>query len=412
MSSVVTPDGPTEGVEIETTVDPLLAPIPLPETRKVKSKRQRRLQQQRHRRIELAGAGGIALAVLLIVGLVSAVATGHGPHRHNAPAAAPAKAVIPPVLLAQRDASGNAISLTVLVPAANNRGGALVLIPPGTMTEVASADLQPVGTTLADGGAARLQATVQNMLGVAMAETTVLDDAGITALVAPSGPLTVNVPERVEKVEPSGTVDVLYQAGPTKVAPEDVPRLLRAAGPGNDLARLARHQSFWEAWLARLHDQPSALPAQPPGLRRALAALVAGPVRTRLVPVTTIGTTTEDGELYKVDAGELSRMVADTFPGSKAGPAAARPTIQILNGTGVVGLAQRVQDKLGPSVEVKLTGNAISFSYATSQIVYYDRTKQAVAERVQKLLGVGQLVLSRNPIDVVDVTIVVGKDFT
>ena len=78
----------------------------------------------------------------------------------------------------------------------------------------------------------------------------------------------------------------------------------------------------------------------------------------------------------------------------------------------MVGVAQRVEDKLGPSVEVTLTGNAASFDFAQTQIVFYDRNEQPVAERVQKLLGVGRLVLSRVPIDVVDVTVVVGKDFT
>ena len=63
-------------------------------------------------------------------------------------------------------------------------------------------------------------------------------------------------------------------------------------------------------------------------------------------------------------------------------------------------------------VEVTLTGNAASFDFAQTQIVFYDRNEQPVAERVQKLLGVGRLVLSRVPIDVVDVTVVVGKDFT
>lgn len=416
--SVVTP-GSSSGEAATSTPspvdsDPLLAPIPLPETRRTTSTRRRAARRRRQRRVRLAGAGGIIAVVVVLVVAGSLFATTHRKKgsSNGAGSGTPARAAIPPVLLAQKDDTGRVVALTALVPAANNRGGALVLIPPGTMTQVASSDLQPVGSTLAIGGPEQLQSTVRNLLGAPIAETIVVDRGTLAAMVAPAGPLTVTIPSRVEQVAPNGSIDVVYEAGPMKIAPNDVPALLATRGQGNDLARLARHQAFWEAWLARLHDQPSAIPAQPPGLHRALVALAAGSVRTRVVPVTSLGTSTDDGELYKVETDELRRMVADTFPGANTTGPGARPTVQILNGTGAIGLAQRVQDKLGPAVEVKLTGNASSFSYAQTQIVFYDRAEQAVAERVQKQLGVGQLVFSRTPIDVVDITIVVGKDFS
>ena len=68
-------------------------------------------------------------------------------------------------------------------------------------------------------------------------------------------------------------------------------------------------------------------------------------------------------------------------------------------------------DKLGAGFDVRLTGNAARFDHAETQVVFYDRKQQAVAERVRDALGMGKLVLSRNPLDVVDVTIIVGKDF-
>ena len=39
------------------------------------------------------------------------------------------------------------------------------------------------------------------------------------SLVAPAGNLTVDVPERVEQVDDRGQVNVLWEAGPTSVAP-------------------------------------------------------------------------------------------------------------------------------------------------------------------------------------------------
>ena len=57
------------------------------------------------------------------------------------------------------------------------------------------------------------------------------------------------------------------------------------------------------------------------------------------------------------------------------------------------------------------TDNADNFAHQTSEVVFYDRRQQAAAERVRAALGVGRLVFSRIPNDVVDVTVVVGRDF-
>jgi hypothetical protein len=46
-----------------------------------------------------------------------------------------------------------------------------------------------------------------------------------------------------------------------------------------------------------------------------------------------------------------------------------------------------------------------------TQVIYYDADKRAMAEKVRAALGVGILVRNRNATDVVDVTVIVGKDF-
>lgn len=396
------------------TLDPPadVATIPLPETRRTdraRKKQQRRRQRRRRNLGVTAALVTAALVVVAMVGkLVSEVATSDD---DGAPAADGASsAAAPATLVAQRDDKGNAVSLFVLAPAAGGEGGTLLLLPPGVMAEVASLDLQPLGQVLSLGGVSRLQATVQNLLGGVIGEVHVLDDAALTALVTPAGPITVNVPERVERVDDRGTVEVVFASGPVKVTPADVPRLLAEPSRAGDLSRLARHQAFWDAWLARLAQEPKALPEQPAGLKRVLATLAKGAVRTTVLPVEALGTT-GDGQLYQVDREELDRLRATVFPSAGRADPGRRPTVQILNGTGAVQLAQRVADKLGTTVEVKLTGNAVRFDYAETQVVFYDKEKQAHAERVLAALGVGKLVFSRNPLDVVDVTIIVGKDF-
>ncbi|MDQ1438992.1 MAG: hypothetical protein QOK43_2621 [Acidimicrobiaceae bacterium] len=391
--------------------------IHLPDVTRRTEIRRQRAERRRSRRIRNLRYAGAALVALLIVVLGVALWPSSKPGRVSTAKGAStqgAAAAVPPVLLAQQDSTGKAVSLTLLVPGAKGKGGALILIPPGTMTEVASLGLEPVGTSLALGGAQRLDATMENLLGVTIGDVLALDDAALTGLVQAAGPLTVRVPERVEQVDATGRVNVLYEPGPHRVPAQDAPAFLAAKGQSNDLARLARHQAYWDAWLARLRDQRSAVPQQPPGLAKAVNALLSGgpdDVVTRVLPVQALGASGEDGELYQVQADELRRMVGSLFPGPRPG-ASVRPRLQILNGTGAVGLAQQVSDQLRPlGVEVKLTGNAGRLDYTETQVVFYRRSDEAVAQRVQKALGAGRLVLSRNPLDVVDVTVIVGRDY-
>jgi hypothetical protein len=140
-----------------------------------------------------------------------------------------------------------------------------------------------------------------------------------------------------------------------------------------------------------------------------LKQLAAGSVNYQTLPVEALDAGTGGEEVYKVRQGELDQLVRQLLPG--AAPA-TRTRVQVLNGTGAIGVAQRVAQRLVPAgARVALSGNADSFAYAQTQIVFYDRSRQDVAARVRDALGTGKLVLSRRPLDVVDVTVVVGRDF-
>lgn len=404
MSSPV--DAPSERVEME--------PIPLPETRTSgRSRHRARRRRQARRRLALRLFAPVTVISLLVIGWSMLAGDGDDPERapDRSGETVPAPA-IPAVLLALQDGRGQAGSVFVLAPASSGKGGSLILVAPGTMTEVASLGLQPVGEALALGGPARLKGTIENLLGAPLADVAVLDSGAFAAAVAPAGPLTVDVPERVETQDAKGVVTVQFPAGRTVIGPADAERFLGLPSTGNDLTRLARHQAWFSAWLEQLGKVPAAVPAQPPALKAALAGLAAGPVRTHVVPVTALGTGQGDSayQLYQVDRAEVAKVVEQALPGG-ARSRDGRPRIQILNGAGGVGLAQRVNDRLGAGFDITLTGNAGTFDHDQTKIVFYDQVHQADAERVRTALGLGTLVYSRRPLDVVDVTIIVGKDF-
>lgn len=404
--------GPVDPREPSDPSDPTgYEAIPLPEVSRGGGRAAHRRQRRRQRRIRNVGIGAVAMVVVaaLVFLLGPGGDGGNDGDKAGDATTAPAAAATPPVLLAHLDDAGNATSLLVLSPAATT-GGTVVLIPPGTLTELGALGPEPVSKSLGLGGAPRLQSTVENLLGVGMGDTAVVDDDALAALLAPVGPLTVDVPERVEQLDATGRVQVLFEAGTVILQPADAGRFLSAKGRSNDLSRLARHQRFLEAWIAAVRQRPGAAPTQPPALAKAFDALASGTVRTRVLPVEAFGTVASE-ELYKVRTAELVAMVAASFPGTATTATGPRPRVQVLNGTGAVGLADAVRNKLGPGFDLRLAGNANTFDHAGTEVVYYDRTKQAMAKRVRDALGVGVLVFSRNPLDVVDVTIIVGKDF-
>ena len=374
---------------------------------------ERRYRRRRRRRdSQRRSLGLILLAVSVIVALVLAFAhpwRGSSPAAKRHPAAATRAAPLrSSAVLVQQDAQGGAASITLLVANPSGGGGHVVFVPPETMTEIPSFGLDGVGKALSLGGPSLLQVTLENLLGVPLPPAVLVGDAQVTGFVQAAGPLAVDVPTRVEQTDARGNVNVLWNEGPGTLAPTDVARFLSARGDGNDLARLARHQTFWTAWLGKVGHDPSVAGGLPPDFAKVVRQLAPSNVNYQILPVEAVDAGSGGQEVYRLRQGDLDQLMDQLLPGVSP----ARIRIQVLNGTGAIGASPKVTERLVPvGGRVLLSGNADSFAYAQTQIVFYDRSQQQAAERVRQALGTGRLVLSRQPLDVVDVTVVIGKDF-
>jgi hypothetical protein len=414
MTTASSTETASDAVDVEAAV-----PDPPPTRAPSRSgeRARRRAERQRARRRRWAHlssvVGALALVTLFAVTFTRSGSSGDG---DRATGAAPARTTDGgprPAVLAQRAADGAITAVSVLSPG-KSTGGHLIMVPPGTMTELPSYGLDAVGRSFQLGGAPLLRAALENLLGVNLSRIDVIDDAAVTGLVAPAGVLTVRVPVQVEEIEPSGLVKVLWPAGDIRLAPTDVPRFLAVRGQQNDLDRLVRHHAFWTAWLARLHAEPALLPrlAGLDNVTPAIAALAKGTVQYSTLPVEALDGGGGD-QVYRVRQTELDGLLELALPGGVSLGAEGRTRVQLLNGTGVVGQSQLVAQRLLPEgFRIVVTANAKSFSYRQTQIVFYRPDQQVAAARVQRALGVGKLVRSRQPLDVVDVTVVVGSDFT
>src|SRR5437588_1021299 len=370
----------------------------------------RRRQRRRHAWRRTFGLVLLAVAVVATMVLVAVHPwRGGNAASPRRPATATRGAPLPSsAVLVQQDAKGGAVSVTLLVANQSGGGGHVVLVPPATMTEIPSFGLDGVGKALGLGGPSLLQVTLENLLGVPLPPAVVAGDAQLAGFVQAAGPLDVDVPAQVEQTDSTGAGSVLWSAGPTTLVPIDVPRFLSVRGQGNDLARLARHQAFWTAWLAHVAHDPSVAAGLPADFGRVVRQLATGTVSYETLPVEAIDGGTGGDEVYRVRQADLDQLMRQLLPGISPD----RIRVQILNGTGAIGASPRVAQRLVPTgARVVLSGNASSFAYAQTQIVFYDRSQQQAAERIRQALGTGRLVLSRQPLDVVDVTIVIGRDF-
>lgn len=379
--------------------------------------RRREARQRRGRRVVVVAA--LAIVVAASGRWLFDTATGARPERDPTPAtSAPASAAVQrprPVLLVLGDAGAAAQMLTLLVVDAEGRGGHVLMIPAGSMLEVPSFGLEAAGHATELGGAALAARAVENLLGVVVDDIAAVSTTQLGHAVTAAGPLAVDVPATVETIDPQGRVDVLFAPGPLDLDAATVGPFLTELGDGSELDAFIRQQAFWEALVSTIADGRR-LGSTEGGLGQvdaALHALARGAVAFHTLPVESLGPgLANGGELYKVDRGAVAALVDEILPRALTLADADRIRVQLLNGTGAPGLAQQVTPVLVPAgVEVVIADNADRFDYATTEIVYYDRAELALAQRVREALGVGEVVFSRRPLEVVDITVVVGSDF-
>lgn len=343
------------------------------------------------------------LATLLAVGVIVRSTDGGGDARRSV--GTPKAPIAATVLLVHHSAIyGN--DLIVLFGREASLGS-ILLIPSATQLDVPALGVATLGAMAVDDNGARLANSVENVIGVGVGKTIVLDDAGLTAVIGPAAPLPVTLNGPVDIVAP----ELKFPAGAQEVSAAQATQLLAGPQAVNELDRLVTVSAVLDGWMTRLKDS---------GVDRRTEALQAdfGPVvetarapeyRTDTLPVDSIAIT--DGERFSVREPELTGYVTRAFPKSRLGAGRARPRVEVFNGTGFLGVAQAVADKVVPAGgKITLTENLPGFGEQTTQIVYYKDRWRASAQRLLQAMGCGSLRHATKDLGISDVTIVVGAD--
>jgi polyisoprenyl-teichoic acid--peptidoglycan teichoic acid transferase len=305
--------------------------------------------------------------------------------------------------------------------------GSVVYIPAHTAAEVPGRGLLGLGESLGSGGPSLLEVSTETLLGVQVDDRLMMTEEEALALFEQSGDLTVDVPTELRVTAGENEAQVLIPSGSQELTPAGLVSLLFSFGIGGDDAELgSRHLAFWSALLARYGSDPESLanavsetrpPLAGPGLTARigdfLTAFAGLPEDGRTFANLPVREVSVGGdELYQTDEEELSAFIEDTVGPTDLAADVSR--VQVLNGNGVPGIGADVADKLvGNGYEIALSGNADRLDYFKTRIISYDDSPESVeaAHRARDLLGTGIVRVSPQGQGIVDLTIVVGRDF-
>ncbi len=402
---------------------------PGPRRAQLKSRRRSRLRKQ-----GLAGIGMTALAWVLVVGLLAVtVRQVTRPDPEPSPTAiAEATTLTTTLMFGTKEKrggeAGGAVWLALLYVNEAEQSGGVIYIPAHTATEIPGRGLQPIGDALATGGLPLLLVTTENLLGVQIDRYIELSDRDAEVFFEQTGPIDIDVPQEVRVPAGPDQARLLFAEGPQTLDATYLMRYLYTFGlDADDMELGVRHVTFWDAFWTHFTGQAASLGGAIEGAAPALSETDASIEQhveffeelasfeshdRQIAPLPVTQMSVGNNELYQVSPTELAVFIEDTVGTDPEQPHETR--VQILNGNGVPGIGQEVAHRLiGKGFRVILSGNATRLNYKETLIVTYDSSPEglALAEKARELLGVGEVQVSIQEQGIVDLTIVVGKDF-
>ncbi len=397
-------------------------------------RRARQLQRRRRLRVGALVAGVATLALLTVGALVVSRERPVAVPAPTADAVAQRQPEQDTLLLVRhgRD-DGPATGVTLLAAGPGKTQGHVVFLPVGTLVDIPGFGLDRLGLAYQYGGAALVESSVENVLGIDVDATASVTPSALGAFLERSGGLELELDDRLVSRSADGSAQVRFEPGRQFL---DGPRLAELWGFRQrgepELAAFPRQQLVLSRLLDAAADDKVAAAlvadgapqlvtsAEPALVRDVVSTLVAArreeQLAFTLLPVTPFGDDDARGDpTYRTKPDEVRRLVAGPLAASVpdgGGPDAVR--VQVLNGVGTPGIGQAVDRRLeGAGFRIVLTDNARSFDFDATRILVYDEDERSLqaANRVRERLGVGTIQVSRQPQSVVDLTIVVGADF-
>ena len=331
------------------------------------------------------------------------------------------------------DPSGQASALTLLgVDKTTGKNPVTLFLPVDALAPIPGAkDFDLIGKALASGSRALQQITVENMMGIDIDRIVSIDDVSLGVFIDALGGIDVDVQEKLYATQSNGTRTLAFQLGQRHMNGAAAITYLTYQDPSeNQLDEFVRSQKVWEGIFDAASNNTklasaiatfggSQVAAEDGQFLQTIIAAFAksssGDRTYQILPGQAVGGGGSDSS-YQVDDEKLADLVRQNFAGSVPFgiTIGARPKVELRNGNGTPELGQRAAALLVPAgLRIEVTGNAPAFDYRSTRIVIYsnDAAGLALGREIRNLLGVGSIEVGTRAETIVNVTVVLGKDF-
>jgi hypothetical protein len=307
-------------------------------------------------------------------------------------------------------ADGTLDSAVVFALTSDSSGG--VLLIPGTLGIPTNYGMIPLSEFWKAEGIDAVAAGVGQVLNLNFNEKFAIESSEWATLIGPYAPISFDSPDAVRDPKDA----VVFPKGTVTLKADQVASFLTSKSPkDNDVNRLIRQELFWKAWLAKVKSASAPFPGTTAsGLGRFVASIARGQLSISSLPVVPVPAGSPvpgGGPMVTSQESAALDAVAAIVPFPDGAPG-ARPRLRVLDGTGQLsnGInAAIILNAAGGQVDV--IGNAKSFGQATTQIIYFDGTSEATAQKMQSALTMGELVASKQSNSGADMTVILGEDF-
>lgn len=325
----------------------------------------------------------------------------------------------PTALVVAVDAQDRHLGTTFLAAGASG-GGAALLIPQRMVVTVPSVaapwmaapnGAENVGVVYdlayTDAGLDGLRTVTEEMLGVVADSVTQVGPADWESLLEAVAPITVR---NRNEVTVGGTT---YPVGELELTAAEAAAWVSAPPEAdNRLDVMARQEELWRAWLAAVGEAgPEAVPGEADrGLGAVVRLMADGDVTYPDFPLYRV----QVDDVTEFDSPEpdlLDELMVQMVPFA-VGTGGDRVSMRVLDGVDETDIEFVAAERMVPlGISLQRIGNARSYDYEETIIIYYDEDMAERADDVREALGVGRVELRANPTSEMDLTVVVGADF-
>jgi hypothetical protein len=310
------------------------------------------------------------------------------------------------------------VGLTVFAIASSGSGGTVVVVPVGSMATLDGFDRPTrLGNAYTRGGLDAEATGTEGLLGVTFSTSAQVDEAALANLLAPVGPISVNLATPVSRGAADGSVEQVLPAGAQTITAAQAAAALFARRPNDsEINRLDDQVEIWRGITdAASRVAAAASDGAPSDLHGYLAAIGAGTRSARSLDVSQAldVVTNPDGiDLLQTDSASTHLLMARILP-TAISPTNGGLRVRLVNRTG------DDQALLDATARLLFTGaNVVAVDDGAGQaavpgtsISYDGSLTQDRIEGLTIAVGPSAAAPAQARIDGVDVTIELGEDF-